>query len=585
MITIVDAKECSVEGFKMEPANVTREALARIFPAQEEGAVEVLHVPTAEEKKGWRSEGKALFEKCYTVQVQHKPAVDRHAQVAVSEMDLDVTAQRPLIDVVCALNTALATKARGAVSKSLPYIVEGAVSAAKAAMFKAGVKLGADSTEAHLLSTMGWSPRSTSGYQDHLFAALNATGNYAGFLYHLSDASEDLDAYWNGDHRIEGAPVWAAVRPQCKLLGFVTTEGTDAMFHGFVGGFSSFSQLRWQSMRLAAAVKQVTGSDTDAQRAADKFRDVNNYNFTVYPNDYPFGGVYAQHSSELGSCMSDNADGYSCPKGIHPCDTYSAAWFGAGDNGLALVVAYKGEEAVGRGILNTQNGQIVCWYGEHKAGLQLKNKFNIELDSDALGGSWLALVEDSNGFAHPYVDGDYEYGDLCNGTILLVNSGDFDLQNTCGRTDTTQKRYCCINEEFYNEEDMTYQPENDTWILDGAYSHRSALECPVTGEYFRKYDGYSRTIRGEDVEVSYAGLRTLDKSGDWQCLSKSIGYIHTDDQDDYGTDVNGDWHHMDDLIYDDVTEEIYTHDDYAELLAARDLEEQADDEERTDEAA
>lgn len=585
MITIVDAKECSVEGFKMQPANITREALARIFPAQEEGAVEVPHVPTAEEKKAWRSVGKALFEKCHTVQMQHKPALDRHAQVGVAEMDLDVTAQHPLIDVVCALNTAVATKVRSAVSQSLPYIIEGAVSAAKAAMFKAGVKLGADSTEAYLLSTMGWSPRGTSGYQDALFSALNATGGYAGFLYHLSDASEDLQAYWGEYRSVSGAPGWASLRPQVTLLGYVTTEGTDAMFHGFVGGFGSFSQLRWQSMRLAAAVKQVTGSDTDAQRAADKFRDVNNYNFTVYPNDYPFGDVYVEHASELDSCMSNNADDYECPKGIHPCDTYSAAWFGAGDNGLALVLACKGADVVGRGILNTQNGQIVRWYGEHKAGLQLKNKFNIEMDSGALDGSWLALVEDDTGFAHPYVDGDYEYGDLCNGTVVLVSPGAFDLQNTGGRTDTVQKQYCCINQEYYSEEDMTYQPENDTWILEGADAHRIALECPVTGEYFRKYDGYTRTIRGEDVEVSYAGLRILQDSGDWQCLSDSIGYIHTDNQDDYGTDVNGDWYHVDDLSYDDVTEESYTHDDYAELLAARDVEEQADDEERTDEAA
>lgn len=585
MLTIVNAKECGVEGFKMQPANSTREALARIFPVQEEVGVEVPHAPTAEEKKSWRSEGKALFEKCYTVQVQHKPELGQHATQGVHEMDLDVTAQRPLIDAVCALNTAVATKARVYLPQGLPYIIEGAVSAAKAAAFKAGVKLGADSTGAYLLSTMGWSPRGTSGYQDHLFAALNAAGNQMGFLYQLSNVSEDLSVYWGAYCSVSGAPGWAVPRAHCTLLGFVTTEGTDAMFHGFVGGFGSFSQLRWQSMRLAAAVKQVTGSDTDAQRAADKFRDVNNYNFTVYPNDYPFGDVYTQHNSEMESCMSDTADGYSCPKGIHPCDTYSAAWFGAGDNGLALVVAYKGEEAVGRGILNTQNGQIVRWYGEHKAGLQLKNKFNIEMDTSALYGSWLALVEDNVGFAHPYVDGDYEYGDLCNGTIVLVSSGTFDLQNTSGRTDTTQKQYCCINQEYYDEEEMTYQPENDTWILDGADANRGALECPVTEELFRKYDGYTRIIRGESVEVSYAGLYAIKCSVDWQQLSDSIGYVHTDDLDDYGTDVNGDWYHMDDLSYDDVTEESYTHDDYAELLAARNAEEQADDEERTDEAA
>lgn len=473
MFDILEPQECSVSGFTMEPANNTRRALAEIIPEVKEEREE--SAPSKEQLKLWRDAGKTAF----------ADALKRSLDAQASDLPCPVRAKQELVTLlsdyphklgklgaeniphedvlrvlyfVSVINWAVYVQDDSA----SPYVYEGIFSAAKAYAYKEGIKFDTQWAR-QLLVGAASAPQSTSTWMDKLVCWSTFNGTSHGFLHTMRERGEGiLQSYGRTVANHEGI-LYA-------LEGLISTEGTDAMFHGFMG-IDNLAQLRWQNMRAGAAVKAVTGSDDRARHASDILRDVKRYTYKLYPNDIPFGDIYrdfdhCDKSEGIGSCMSGGAGQFDdVPYGVHPCDAYSAAHFGAGDNGLVLVVAYQGDIAVGRGIMNVHRKEIVRWYGKYAARVQFTNLTGVEEESGCLDGSWLALISEDGKFAHPYLDGDNEWGepDTDAGCVNLF-TGDIDLQVTKGWSYCGASQRCEIDGERYAEEVMEYQPESGTWV-------------------------------------------------------------------------------------------------------------------------
>lgn len=445
-------------------------------------------------------------------------------------------------------------------SREVSYAIEYAVGWAKKMLFTHGLKLPKD-LEAGLLYQLSIAPHGTAKQVDN-FAADWFGGVEEGVLYRYKYAV-GLQRYCTS--AISTVHTTAGRAYGLEPIGTVYTEEDVAWFAGFLTQ-ADFDSLRFRRVRVAAAVKELTGSDTTAKNAADRLRDVQSFTWKIYPNDVPFGAVYVDLDGHIGSCMSNPACTYTCPNDIHPCDVYSSSYFGAGDNGLALLVAYQGEKPVGRGILNTNNNHVVRWYGGHKAYLMLVG-LGIEGDSDALIGSWLARVEDSGRVAGPYLDGGEgeDGGDI----IRIVHCG-FDMSNTDGYYRFEPYHMCVYDEEEYPESDMTWQPISETWILDENIER--ATECPMTGEYFRGAWGHDMYIDREHTTVSTYAYRNTAELG-YTCLGGNIGY--TQDPGQYYVVVDDEYYTEDEVTYDDVTEQYYTNSDYEELIQEREADDEA----------
>jgi len=548
MFDIIEPQENSVEGFTMQIADETRRALSEMLPAPVEQENKTPTAPAKEEIKAARDSGKAVFAAALSA-ITPTMVIEAGVHLRRS-FDLSIGELEPHIKLVGALNSATREVARGGVSNR-PYVLDGIFNAAKAHMFQQGIKFDTPQ-KVNLLVGMGSAPRATAHPTDVANSVLSPQGRSAGFLYNMREITEDAFEGYRYVRYAEGCLF--------ALEGVHSTEADTAMFHGFVG-VDNLTQLRWQNLRMGVAVKQATGSDEEARRAADLFRDVKSYTFKLYPNDVAFGPVYVDFdddtkSSGLGSCMSGD-DCSNVPYGVHPCDAYSSAHFGAGDNGLVLVVAYKGDLAVGRGILNVQNKQVVRWYGNYRASVQFFAATGTEDESAALEGSWLALIEQDGRFAHPYIDSDSEYGSLDRdaGRVVLFE-GTFDLQNTRGYSHAVETRICCYDDEWYPESEMTYQEHTDTWIADR--NIRRAYTCAITGEHLHRYSMHKGTVDGDVVWVA-DGIDPEDFG--YQRLCGDIGW--TNDLSQY--------------TYDDVSERWYTNSDYEELMEAREEEGQNDE--------
>lgn len=576
MFDILEPQECSVSGFTMEPADDTRRALAEIIPEVKEEQEE--SVPSKEQLKLWRDAGKTAFadalKRSLDYQASDAPRPCRakvelvtllsdypHKLVALGAEDVPQEDVLRILYFVGVINWAVYVQDDSA----SPYVYEGIFSAAKAYAYKEGIKFDTKWTRLLLIGAAS-APLSTSAWMDQLVSWSTFTGTSHGFLYTMRDRSEGiLQNYGRRTANHEGILY--------SLEGLVSTEGTDAMFHGFMG-IDNLAQLRWQNMRAGAAVKSVTGSDDTARHAADILRNVKRYTYKLYPNDIPFGDIYrdfanCDKSEGIDSCMSGGAGQFDdVPYGVHPCDAYSAAHFGAGDNGLVLVVAYQGDIAVGRGIMNVDREEIVRWYGKHAARVQFTNLTGVEEESGCLDGSWLVLLSEDGKFAHPYLDGDNEWGEVDTdaGRVNLF-TGNIDLQNTHGWSYCGGTQRCEIDGKRYAEEVMEYQSESDTWVHPENKDNSEAVVCAVTGEYFNRYNTHTRTIDCDEARVyDNVSSRIMETCG-YEWLNDTIGW--TQDTSQYR--------------YDDVTEEWYTEDDYNAMLAER--EEQDSDEDTNADAA
>lgn len=524
--------ENPLEQFKPEIATSTREALASIFPIGETAA-----------DSGFEPVSKDVLTKLKE-RVNTQCTEHLVGSYAAKPADTFQHVQR----VLYTAGQVLESLRVGANELHYSYYFEYTVRWAKGYLYKNGLPL---PEEYGVLSTaVQKAPRGTCGYTDEFVGAQGLLGG--GLLYWAPTLPvrllEKLGIARSHTQVVlptgqEGEVIISAG----GFLGVVyTLEGT-VWFAGFLNN-EDFLKLNFRRMRLGAAVKELTNDSEVARKVVDAAR-TSEFDFVLYPNDVPFGAEYVRILEEggPGSCMTSLACAYSAPYGVHPCDVYSTAHYGQGDNGLVLVQASKDGEPVGRGILNVQTRTIVRWYGEHDARTLLANTFSIEQDSDALDGVRLALIQDGCRIAAPYLDGNEESVGLDDG-YLVVGISNVCCDGTTGYQCLGDTHECCISGGTYLEEDMYYQDVSDTWFHPD--NTPEAYVCAVTGEYFALYDTSHDTIDEEDVRV-WDGVSLTDYG--YEYLNDTIGW--TKDTDNYR--------------YDDESDEWYTEDDYEELLATR----------------
>lgn len=260
--------------------------------------------------------------------------------------------------------------------------------------------------------------------------------------------------------------------------------------------------LRFRRVRLGSYLAELVKEDEWVRDIVNRVKaEQATAQFVVYPNDYLWGRVYADGRACVESCMSYEPGHWDDMKYFptqHPIDAYSSAYWGSGDNGLALVVQVGAEgDMIGRGILNIRDGNIVRWYGAVSGGRALSRLAGMDVEDDsALKGSWLALLTDegtevpvdmAGRFVHPYVDGTRSQGTVDNETrrVLLVNDGEQDLQDTCGWSYTGEERvYCSYNSRTYRAGAVTRQPITGFHVRTASLEKaRAEWACPVTGEW------------------------------------------------------------------------------------------------------
>lgn len=351
-----------------------------------------------------------------------------------------------------------------------------------------------------------------------------------------------------------------AVETCSFLRGVVYTEAEVAMFAGYVT-LDDFYKLNYRRIPLARAVKEITGSDTAAQKAADT-RDVLSYDIVLHPNDRPFGAEYVrmhEENNELHSCMVCPAYEYSSPYGVHPCDVYSTAHYGQGDNGLVLVEARQAGVPAGRGILNVHYNTIVRWYGAHKAAVMLRNLYGIDVDTDALDYVRLALIQDDDDrIAAPYLDG-CQRVDLSDGVLTVNSRGYIEMDDTSGyqELDEEDTYVCTISGDYYPESELRYQSTTDTYYNPCNTEMEYAEHCPVLNEWHDSCSGYCIRVDGEQTWVHDSVGPDELADDDYTYMDDNIGYTRSPD----------------DYVWDDVNEQYYTVSDYDYLIAEREQEE------------
>ncbi|QHJ81325.1 MAG: hypothetical protein [Caudoviricetes sp.] len=409
-------------------------------------------------------------------------------------------------------------------------------------------------------------PMRTCGCMDTYLSVLGVP--VTKLLYSLQEAVPPVllalyeprtQAYY-GKGLYESKEVQTEVYSMGDYRGVVYTENGTAWFAGFLNA-DDVLKLRFRRMRLGAAMKELTGDDSIARRAAD-IRDLNAFDLVLHPNDRPFGAEYVrmhQESSDLHSCMTGSADDYNAPFNVHPCDVYSCAHYGQGDNGLVLVEAVSGDTPVGRGIMNVHTKQIVRWYGEYKAAVMLRNTFSIEVDTDALDYVQLALIQDGSKIAAPYLDGCSAVS-IEDGGLFIRSGGDIEMDDTSGHQWLGGREYDVCSGDYHPIDDMEYQP------LHGTYYHPDntgdAVFCPITEEYCSRYDTTRVLVDGEETCISDLIHFNPDNApGTWEFLGDDVGW--TANASEY--------------TYDHVDECWYTNEQYEQLVAEREAEEDKDE--------
>lgn len=411
-------------------------------------------------------------------------------------------------------------------------------------------------------------PSRTCGYMDNHLSSMGVPSSK--LLKHLDNAVPPVllgmyeartQTYYGGG-LLQGSEIRTEVYDVGGYCGVVYTESGTAWFAGFLNA-DDVLKLRFRRMRLGAAMKELTGDDAIARKAAD-IRDLNDFELVLHPNDRPFGAEYIRMraaGNDLGSCMTHSAGSYDAPFDVHPCDVYSCAHYGQGDNGLVLVEAQQGGTPVGRGILNVHTKQIVRWYGEYKAEVMLRNRFNIHTDSDALDDVQLALIQDDNKIAAPYLDG-CQSCDIEDGELYVRSGGSIEMGDTSGYQYTVQRKYDVCSGDYYPEDELEYQPIHETYYHpDNTYM---GVFCPITEEYCNNHDTSLAFVDGEETYISdiiYHGYISVPSS--WENLGGSIGW--TQSSEDYS--------------YDDETDEWYTNEAYEQLVAEREAEQEEDKDE------
>lgn len=323
--------------------------------------------------------------------------------------------------------------------------------------------------------------------------------NFSGFNSYVpltrdaQSAYPDIELVGEISNAIRGAALWY-------------TEGDTPMVAGFLS-LDDLMKMRFTRRTLGSYIQAVTGDSENARIAVDEVRKKTAAlaGLRIIPNDAKFSTGYRDGATgrhDLGSCMSHSAGSYdNAPFKQHPVDSYSAAYYGAGDNRLALVMSLDEDgEPRGRGILNTTCNKIVRWYGEHNDRLALE-ALGIEIDSDCLDGSWLAFVHDGDHCLVPYSDGAC-YGDR-QGNRIVMGSGEIDIQMTGGgEWYSDEDRYeDCITGTMYPESELHSQ-DNDTWYHPENVG--AGTRCAMDGCWYSDDDVTRVYLNGESAWVSDA---------------------------------------------------------------------------------
>lgn len=267
-------------------------------------------------------------------------------------------------------------------------------------------------------------------------------------------------------------------------MAFVFAEGDGPWVCGFLNP-QDMLKARFTRKRLGAFLADSGAFDDVQVRAAvetAKCKLSNEAQFVVYPNDVLWGQIYVNGEDEAGSCMAHSTRSYDTWDDIHPVDVYSAAHFGAGDNGLALFTSVDNSgKLLGRGIVNTHGMEVIRWYSDRSAERCL-SKLDVRASYDALRDSWLALVQQGSRFIHPYVDGDSDCGTVDGNRIIMSGSGDLKLQDTRGSSYLGETHWCTHCDERHGEDRMTYQEVSGTWICTEHLEDGDGSRCPCSGE-------------------------------------------------------------------------------------------------------
>lgn len=411
-------------------------------------------------------------------------------------------------------------------------------------------------------------PQYTCSYMDNHLISMQVPRSK--LLRHLADAvppvllalHEPRTQCYHGAGLYKTWEAQTEVRYVGGYCGVVYTESSTAWFAGFLNA-DDVLKLRFRRMRLGAAMKELTGDDAIARKAAD-IRDLNDFDLVLHPNDRPFGVEYVRMHADgnnLGSCMTHSPDSYAAPFDVHPCDVYSCAHYGQGDNGLVLVEAQQGGTPVGRGIMNVRTKQIVRWYGEYKAEVMLRRTFNIHTDSDALDDVQLALIQDDNEIAAPYLDG-CQSCDIEDGELYVRSGGSIEMDDASGYKYAAQYEYDVCSGGYYPEDELEYQPIHETYYHPDK-THMGVF-CPITEEYCATQDTSNAYVDGEETRIStIICWGCVSAPGSWQYLGGSIGWTEN----------------IDDYTYDEETSEWYSNEEYEQLMAEREEEQEEDKDE------
>ena len=533
-----------LEQFKPAIAANTRKLLAEMFPADDTATEEVQPL----DKEVLKEMKQLVYTGC-----------DKEMAARYSEHE------SPEVHMLRAIGVA-ARIANFKDNREDSYRVEFAFQWLRGYLFKNNLPMPTE-FPANALGALSY-PARTCGYMDNHLNTLRVLPSKLLYNLHVAVPSvlralhEPRTQTYCGEGLDGGRVVQTEVYGAGGYCGVVYTEGGTAWFAGFLNA-DDVLKLRFRRMHLGAAMKGLTGDDAIARKAAD-IRDLNSFELVLHPNDRPFGVEYVrmhQEGSDLDSCMTHSAGDYNAPFDVHPCDVYSCAHYGQGDNGLVLVEAQQGGTPVGRGILNVHTKQTVRWYGEYKAAVMLRNTFGIDTDTDALDDTQLALIQDDNKIAAPYLDG-CQSCDIEDGELYVRSGGSIEMDGTSGYQCTVQRGYDVCSGDYYPEDELEYQPIHETYYHpDNTYM---GVFCPITEEYCATSDTSIVCVDGEDTRVSdaiYYG--NIDPSGSWEYLGGSIGWTEN----------------IDDYTYDEETEEWYSNEAYEQLLAEREEEQEEDKDE------
>ena len=533
-----------LEQFKPVVATNTRELLAEMFPSEDTATEEVQ--PLA--KEVLKEMKQRVYTGCYNLMTA------RYSEHASLEMHM-----------LRAVGVAAAA-ADFKENREGSYRVEFAFQWLRGYLFKNNLPMPTD-FPANTLGALRY-PSRTCGYMDGYLSSMRVLPSK--LLMHLESAVPEvvlamhtpLTETYYGTGLYDGNEVRTEVFGIGGLCGVVYTESGTAWFAGFLNA-DDVLKLRFRRMRLGAAMKELTGDDAIARKAAD-IRDLSEFDLVLHPNDRPFGEEYVRMRADgpsLDSCMTHTAGNYDAPFDVHPCDVYSCAHYGQDDNGLVLVEAQQGGTPVGRGILNVHTQQIVRWYGEYKAEVMLRNTFGINIDSGALDDVQLALIQDGDKIAAPYLDGCQSCA-IEDGELYVRSRGSIEMDDTSGYQWACARELDVCSGEYHPEDELEYQPIHETYFHP-LNTHMGVL-CPITEEYCNSYDTSRAFVDGEETRISdIIHYGNVSAPGLWEHLGGDIGW--TENPEDY--------------TYDDETEEWYANEAYDQLVAEREAEQEEDKDE------